>query len=357
MSSSLLDSLSQLVTPDLIGAASPALGENQGGVSRGLSAALPMLLGGVASRASDPSFASTLLSLVNDPANDGSIANDLGRLLAPGATNLPVMALGGKLLNGLFGSSLNQASSAIAGYAGIRPASALSLLTFGAPLVLSVLGNAVRSGGLNASSLVNLLTGQRSAITAALPAGLNLDRYLVGSERAHAAVAAPPPAEKSSIWRWLLPLLILIGALLLLSRCMAKKEEPAAVGSPAPVEQVVPAPTPEPAPAVEAAATPKVDVFFDVDVSSMPAGGADSLQPIVDYVAANPDATVVVSGFNDPTGDQAQNEELAKNRAFAVRDTLVAAGVPDASIEMTKPVDTSADGSLAQARRVEVSIR
>jgi outer membrane protein OmpA-like peptidoglycan-associated protein len=357
MSSSLLDSLSQLITPDLIGAASSALGENQGGVSRGLSAALPMLLGGVASRANDPSFASTLFGLVNDPANDGSIVNDLGRLLSPGAANVPAMALGGKLLNSLFGSSLNQASSAVAGYAGIRPASASSLLSFGAPLVLSVLGKAVRSGGLNLSSLVNLLTGQRGAITAALPAGLNLDRYVVGDRAPAAAVAAPPPAQKPSIWRWLLPLLILLGALLLLSRCMGKKEEPAAVAPPAPVEQVAPAPAPEPAPVVEPAATPKVDVFFDVDVSSMPAGGAESLQPIVDYAAANPGATVVVSGFHDPSGDAAHNEELAKNRAMAVRDTLVAAGVADTRISMEKPVVTEGGGSSAQARRVEVSVR
>jgi outer membrane protein OmpA-like peptidoglycan-associated protein len=361
MSSSLLDSLNQLVTPDLLGAAASALGENQGGVSRGVGAVLPMLLGGVATRARDDSgFASTLFNLVNDPANDGSIVNDLGKLMSPGASNLPIMALGSKLLGGLFGSNQNQAASAIAGYAGIRPASASSLLNFAAPLVLSVLGKAVRSGGLNLSSLVSLLTGQRSAITAALPAGLNLDRYVIpaGASAAMAAPAAAATAAKSSIWRWLLPLLILLGALLLLSRCMGQKPSTVeTTAPPAPVE-VAPAPAPvieEPAPM--AVATPKVDVFFEVDVSALPAGGAESLQPIVEHLNANPSAMAVLAGFHDPTGDRAANEELAKNRAMAVRDALVAAGVPEARIEMSKPVETTGDGSLAQARRVEVSVR
>jgi outer membrane protein OmpA-like peptidoglycan-associated protein len=121
--------------------------------------------------------------------------------------------------------------------------------------------------------------------------------------------------------------------------------------------EVAPAPAPVIEPAPMAVATPKVDVFFDVDVSGLPAGGAESLQPIVDYLAANPASTAVVAGFHDPTGDKVANEELAKNRALAVRDVLIGAGVADTRIEMTKPVETTGDGSLAQARRVEVSIR
>jgi outer membrane protein OmpA-like peptidoglycan-associated protein len=53
-----------------------------------------------------------------------------------------------------------------------------------------------------------------------------------------------------------------------------------------------------------------------------------------------------VSGYQDPTGDQAANEELAKNRAAVVRDLLVAAGIAETRIDMQKPVVNSGEDSL-----------
>jgi outer membrane protein OmpA-like peptidoglycan-associated protein len=357
MSSSLLDSLSQMVTPDLLGQAASALGENQGGISRGMGAVLPMLLGGVASRANDTNFASSLFKLVSDPGNDLSALGNVTKLLSPGAPSSPMMALGGQLLSSLFGNNLGSVGNALASYAGVRPQSASSMLSLAAPMVLGVLGKAAKSGGLNMSSLASLLTGQKSSIASALPSGLNLDRYLAAPAAvSHAVHQAPEPA-KSSIWRWLLPLLLVLGALLLLSRCM-KKEEAVVESVPTPAPQVEVAPAPAPAP-VEAAPveTPKAELFFEVGQTAMPANTGAALAPIVSYLAANPMAMAAVSGYHDPTGDAAANEELAKNRAIAVRDALLNAGVAEGRIVMDKPVVTTGDGSLEAARRVEVTIR
>ncbi len=352
MSSSLLDSLSQMVTPDLLSQAASALGENQGGVSRGIGAVLPMLLGGVASRANDTSFASSLFKLVTDPGNDLGAVGDLGKLLSPGAGTSPMMGLGSQLLGSLFGNNLGAVGSALAGFAGIRPQSANSLLSMAAPMVLGVLGKQVKAGGLNYSSLASLLTGQKSSIAAAMPSGLNLDRYLAAPAAAVQQAVAP---AKSSIWRWLLPLLLVLGALLLLSRCM-KKEEPVVESLPAPAPQVEVAPAPAP---VEAAPVglPKAELFFDVGQTALPADAGAALAPVISYLVANPTAMAVVSGFHDPTGDAAVNEELAKNRAIAVRDALVTAGVTESRVELVKPVMTTGDGSLEAARRVEVTVR
>jgi len=57
----------------------------------------------------------------------------------------------------------------------------------------------------------------------------------------------------------------------------------------------------------------------------------------------------------DSSGNVAQNEELAKQRAFAVRDRLKALGVAEDKIELQKPGSIDA-GAGAQARRVEVSL-
>ena len=62
----------------------------------------------------------------------------------------------------------------------------------------------------------------------------------------------------------------------------------------------------------------------------------------------------MVSGFHDVTGDAALNAELAKQRALAVRDALKGLVVAEDKIELKKPEETTATGSNAEARRVEV---
>lgn len=66
---------------------------------------------------------------------------------------------------------------------------------------------------------------------------------------------------------------------------------------------------------------------------------------------------LVISGYHDATGSAAKNAELAKQRAFAVRDALKTAGVQDDKIELKKPEELTATGSDAQARRVEVALQ
>src|SRR5262245_60698247 len=106
MAASLLDQLSQLVTPGLVNKVSAALGENEGGITRGLGAALPMLLAGAATRGSDSGFVGQLFNLVQDPGNDTSLVDDPTRLVGAGASGSPMMALGGRLLSSLFGGNV-----------------------------------------------------------------------------------------------------------------------------------------------------------------------------------------------------------------------------------------------------------
>lgn len=352
MTSSLLDSLSGLITPDLVGKAASMLGESDTALNKGLGAVFPALLAGVANRAGDGNFASSLFNLVGEPANDGSLLNNVGSLLGASGSS-PMMALGGKLLGSLFGNNTGSLASTLSGYAGVKASTGNSLLNMAAPLVLAVLGKAVKSGGLNASSLTNLLLGQKGAFQAALPGPLaNIGSFLASPAKEREAYAPPPvPERRSSIWRWLLPLLIALGALWLLSSLFGRKERP--------VDEAPPAAAVEPAPAVvEPAATmPTATVYFDVEQATLPAGGDAALVTVISYLVANPGATAVVSGYHDPTGDQAANEELAKNRAGAVRDALVAGGIEESRIDMQKPVVTTGGGSLEDARRVEVTIR
>jgi OmpA-OmpF porin, OOP family len=360
MAASLLDSLTTLITPDLASKAASMLGESDSGVRKGLGAALPVVLSGLASRADDAGFAGSLFDLVRSPANDDSVLNNISSLLGGGASS-PMMGLGSSLLSSLFGGNVGSVANALASFAGVKSSTGSSLLNLAAPLVLGVLGKRVRSDGLNASSLGSLLLGQKDAFAAALPGPLaNLRGWLAGPARereAYAAAPAPVPERRSSIWRWLIPLLIALALLWLLSSLFSRKEQPAEVSTP-PAAAVESAPAPAVQPEVAPTTTaPTATVYFDVDQAALPAGSNTALSPVIDYLKTNPGTTAVISGYHDPTGDQAANEELAKNRAASVRDALVAAGVEASRINMEKPVVTTGGGTLADARRVEVTVR
>lgn len=113
---------------------------------------------------------------------------------------------------------------------------------------------------------------------------------------------------------------------------------------------------PAPAAAAAPSATPVAKIYFDTGKADLPSDGLPTLQSIVDYVKANASAKIAISGFHDPTGSQAANEELAKNRAKAIREALKAAGVAEDKIEMRKPQATTGTGDNREARRVEVSV-
>jgi K(+)-stimulated pyrophosphate-energized sodium pump len=98
-----------------------------------------------------------------------------------------------------------------------------------------------------------------------------------------------------------------------------------------------------------------VKFYFATGKSEVAKGGAEALADVIKAVAGGKKA--VVSGYHDASGDPAKNAELAKQRAFAVRDALKAAGVAEDKVELKKPEQAKADGPAAEARRVEVSVQ
>ena len=76
MATSLLDGLTDLLTPALLSTAARSLGESEGSVATGLGAAFPTILGGLSTKAGDPRAMRPLFDLINSPANDGSVLRD-----------------------------------------------------------------------------------------------------------------------------------------------------------------------------------------------------------------------------------------------------------------------------------------
>jgi outer membrane protein OmpA-like peptidoglycan-associated protein len=123
-----------------------------------------------------------------------------------------------------------------------------------------------------------------------------------------------------------------------------------------------------PAPAAVAVPMPQVDemkdvaltgvvagtLFFASGSAALPADAGVVLAAVRDVAAAQPGRNLLISGFHDATGDPVKNADLAKERAKAVREALVSAGVDRARLVMRKPESTTGEGDNPQARRVEI---
>ena len=110
-----------------------------------------------------------------------------------------------------------------------------------------------------------------------------------------------------------------------------------------------------------APATPSsmVVLFFAVNSPTLPEDAIARLTNVVAALKANPQFKAAISGYHSAAGSLPQNQELAKNRAMAVRDALTAAGIETGRLELDKPMSAEANlsGEDPQARRVEVTMK
>jgi cytochrome c oxidase subunit 2 len=95
-------------------------------------------------------------------------------------------------------------------------------------------------------------------------------------------------------------------------------------------------------------------LYFDTGKTDLPANTKAAVAAAIEFLKANANAKVALSGYVDKTGNADQNAELAKNRAKAVREALKSAGVDEARIEMRKPEVLTGSADNKEARRVEI---
>jgi photosynthetic reaction center cytochrome c subunit len=100
-------------------------------------------------------------------------------------------------------------------------------------------------------------------------------------------------------------------------------------------------------------------LFFNVGSATLEGEQAKGLVQLVATMTAQPALKVTISGYHSASGDLATNQELAKNRALSVRDSLAAAGIGASRVTLDKPLQTEANisGEDPVARRVEVTLK
>jgi hypothetical protein len=164
---SLFETLTQSLGANELGQLGQQIGADQASTSTAVATALPMLIGALAHKASQPQGAQAIAgALARD--HDGSILDNLQDYLGGGNSALngvgqPAAGVDGAgILGHLLGGQRSAVEQAVGQSSGLSAGSTARLLEMLAPLVMGSLGRNVNSQGLDASGLAGLL-GQEHA--------------------------------------------------------------------------------------------------------------------------------------------------------------------------------------------------
>lgn len=402
MSSTLLDSFRNLLTPDTVSAVASRFDETESSISRGLNGGFGAIMLGLLQRTGDDSAMHDVHSLATQAAGDSDAQAEGGpfSLLGGGAAGLGT--LGSRLLSIVFGGNSAAVSDAIARTSGVKSSTAASIISMLAPVVLSILGRRVHTERLSASGLESLLTNEADSFRSLAPTGL---AALIGAGSAAAPGARRTVEDDSSQreglgWVWLaVAAAVILGIIWFASRTTGPENERMAMdttmapaGAPADSADVqayspggraavvLPNGTRLSVPdtSLEARVVAfindsnvKVDkeTWFNFDRLRFESGSATlmpesqaQLRNLAAILAAYPGVHAKIGGYTDSVGNDNANKTLSGNRARNVMDQLVALGVGKNRLEAEgygeeHPVaSNTTEAGRAQNRRIALRI-
>jgi OmpA-OmpF porin, OOP family len=396
MASTILDSLMGMLSPNVVGPVASQLGESTDTVQRGLQTGSAAMLAGLAAKAGQPGFMSSIFNMVSNPANASgalsSLVSNPSSFLS-GITSSPLGSLGSQFMSSVFGSNQSSVLDSLGRSTGIGGNKMGTLLTMAAPMVLGVLGQHVRQSGLGAAELGNTLKAEAPSFQRFLPAGLGSLLGGATTTQTQGVVAGPTmvPAKTN---RWLWPLVILallvLGALWFFNRAKepvsnavqtasnAGSTAMSALGDffktklPDGVELNIPqfgvenkliAFLNDSSKPVDTTTWFNFDrLLFDTGKATLQPSSQEQLNNIAAILKAYPNVHIKIGGYTDSTGDAAANQALSEARAKNVMDALVAAGINPSRLEAKGygdqyPVgDNATEDGRAQNRRISMLV-
>jgi outer membrane protein OmpA-like peptidoglycan-associated protein len=106
----------------------------------------------------------------------------------------------------------------------------------------------------------------------------------------------------------------------------------------------------------------KSDILFDTGKADLKAGAKSNISQLAGIMKKYPENVLTIKGYTDSSGSAKVNQPLSEKRAQAVRDALVADGIPATTVTAMgmgseNPVDPGkTKDALAKNRRVEIEI-
>ncbi|WP_027376434.1 OmpA family protein [Kaistella palustris] len=391
MSLNIIDLIKGQLGPAVVSQTASQLGESESGISKAVSGFLPAIVGGIANNAGKPGILDALTG-----TNSSSL---LGNLL-DGTSNNSMVS---NVLHSIFGDKIAALVNSVATFAGINNSSSTSLLNMVTGAALGSIGKYAADNNLDASQTKNLLEDQKGAVSSLLPAGLSLASLGLGdwgatedlraAENVNVTSYDEPKVEVTrggnthvnvdtsendggnSIWKWLLPLLLLaLAAWFLWRQCNKPATESTVTTDSTAVMSDSSAVT---APADTAAMTAtKTDEDIDLNgtkirgykggmedsmiaflksdsyknapddaalkdnwytfdkvnfkmgsASELEAGSMDQMNNLLAILKAYPDAKIKIGGYTDKVGNEPSNVKLSQDRADYIKKWLTDNGV------------------------------
>ena len=391
MSLNVIDLIKGQLGPALVSQAATHLGESESGISKAISGLLPAVVGGFSNNADKPE----VLDAITGAASSGLLGNLLG-----GSSNNSLIAT---VLSAIFGDKVGGLVNAISTFSGVSNSSSNSLLNIVTGAALGSLGKYSADNNLGAAGLTSLLSDQKGIVSTLIPAGLSLASLGLGNwggsadaEKVKVTSYDQPKVEVNrggsthvnvdrndnngggSIWKWLLPLLLLaLAAWFLWKQCNKPADsETTTTDSTAVMTDTAAVNVPADTIAVATGTTTKTDseidlngtklkgyaggmeermisflksggytnaaddaalkdAWYDFDKvnfkmgssTELEAGSQEQLDNLVAILKAFPDAKVKIGGYTDKTGNEDANVKLSQARADFIKAALGKAGV------------------------------
>ena len=226
MSLNVIDLIKGQLGPALVSQAASQLGESEAGISKAISAFLPAVVGAFANNADSPGIHDAIKSV----ATSGMLSN----LLQNSSTN-PLMS---SVLFAIFGDKVNALVNAVSSFAGVSNSSSNSILKMVVGAALGSISKYAADQNLDATGTKNLLKDQKGIASTLLPVGLSMASLGLGNLFSEEKIlntndvsvsevddskievtrggnthvnanTNEDNVEGGSIWKWLLPLLLL----------------------------------------------------------------------------------------------------------------------------------------------------
>jgi hypothetical protein len=189
MSFNLIDLIKDQLSDQVMNQVTSMLGGDANQASSAIGGAIPGLLEGLMNAGSDSTKANDMVNAITK--QDDSVLDNLGDLLGNSESQSSLLSGGASVLSSLLGNNvLGTLASTIAGFSGLGKGSSKSLLGFLAPVIFSLIKRKLLgSGGVNVGSLMDMFSGQKDNIAAAMPSGF--------IQQLSASEPAPRPTPRS----------------------------------------------------------------------------------------------------------------------------------------------------------------
>ena len=375
MANNIVELVSQQLSPSVIGRLAMAIGEPPAATARASSIAAPVILAGIAQRASTEGGAAKLLGDIRAGGYDDERTRSPIDALEDPSSHQQFAESGRNILSSTFESRHASVLGSLADSAGLKKGALSILMSVLAPIIMRTIGRQVRERNLDAKGLQTYLGGQRAAIASVLPSPLAkmldaehiapapvrpIGEGLFGAGHRASSVLEEP--RRRPLWPFLAALLV---ALALFTMARSGRRAPVVTPTPAPepAAREVPTIAPPPlAPSVQMPSEPAIGggprdedlgnpsaggvqalalylasggasgqkndfvlegVTFRTASATLSKEGTETVHELAGLMKGHPSAKIKVVGHTDNAGNPEANRALSEERATAVRDELI----------------------------------